>query len=154
MNCFGTIWSVSTFTRSMGKTSPVCFVKACTIFSGRHRLEPALLFSELFRRFHVPVAYVDEMTFDSCGCGHDRTDQVGPAILALAAFEVSIGSAGRALTWRKHVRIHREAHAASRIAPLKSSIAENLVESFRFGLRFNQHRSWHDEGLLDALGYM
>src|SRR5262249_31365620 len=39
-NCFGTIWSVSTFTRSSGATFPVCVVNGCIRFNPPTRETP------------------------------------------------------------------------------------------------------------------
>src|SRR6516164_7160387 len=54
-NCFGTIWSVSTLTRSMGATRPVCLEKG---FISHPRLDPNSLRSRGFiaARWVMPVA--------------------------------------------------------------------------------------------------
>ena len=58
--------------------------------------------------------------------GHDRADQVRPAVLALAAFEISIRSTGGPFSGKQQIRIHGDAHTASRIAPFESGVKENL----------------------------
>src|SRR5262245_3234123 len=120
-NCLGTIWSVSTLTRSSGITRPVCVVKGSI-------LQFSLDGSD------VPFANVDEMAGDGSGCGHHRADQMRPAVAALAALEIAIRGAGAALMRWEHVRVHADAHAASGVAPFEARRAENFVQAFLFGL--------------------
>ena len=58
------------------------------------------------------------MAGDGGGGGHDRADQVGAAVFALAAFEIAIAGAGAALVRREDVGVHADAHAAAGVAPL------------------------------------
>src|SRR5580698_593756 len=93
--------------------------------------------ARLLRHVHSEVADVHKMSGNG-GCrGHDGADQMRAAALALAALEVAIGGAGAALAGRQHVVVHGDAHAASGFAPLESGVAEDAVESFLFGLGFN-----------------
>src|SRR4029077_4420903 len=94
------------------------------------------------------------MAGDRGGGGHYRADQVSAAVFALAALEIAVGRAGAALVRRQHVGIHADAHAAPCVAPFKTRVAENLVETFLFGLRFNSARTGNDECLLDAVRYV
>src|SRR5690348_1972550 len=96
----------------------------------------------------APVADVDEMAFDGCGGGHQRTDQMGAAVFALAAFEIAIGCAGATLVRLQNIVVHADAHAATCIAPLESGSDKNFVEAFGFRLRFHAARTGNDERLL------
>src|SRR5579862_6418440 len=91
----------------------------------------------------LPFADVDEMPCNRRRRRHRRTDQVCAATLALTPFEVAIRGAGASLSRLEHVGIHREAHAASRLAPLEAGFSEYFVEpeTFRLGLHFL--RAWH-----------
>src|SRR6516162_10913165 len=87
-NCFGTIWSVSRLTRSIGATKPVCEVKGCMLWQSLYvsssrnlstRSGWKLLLPRATESFHVgdvEVADVDEVASDGGGGGHDRADQV------------------------------------------------------------------------------
>jgi len=66
---------------------------------------------------------------------------VRAAVLALAALEIAIAGAGTALVRRKDVGVHADAHAAAGVAPLETGVAENFIEAFFFGLRFNARGS-------------
>src|SRR5216683_6866647 len=136
-NCLGTIWSVSTLTRSSGITLPLCVENGCIV---------ALLLDW----GDVEVADVDEVAGDGGGGGHQWADQVGAAILALAALEIAVGGAGAALMRRQDVGVHADAHAAAGIAPLEAGSAENLVEPFFFSLRFDSARAGNNQRLLDV----
>ena len=85
----------------------------------------------------VEGADIDEVAGEGGGGGHYGADEVRTAIAALAAFKITIGSAGAALVRRKNVGVHADAHAAARVAPLESGISENFVEPFLFGGGFD-----------------
>src|SRR5229473_8288806 len=140
-NCLGTIWSVSTLTRSSGITLPLCVENGCIV---------ALLLDW----GDVEVADVDEVTGDGGGCGHQRADQVRAAVFALAALEIAVGGAGAALVRRQHVGVHADAHAAAGIAPLETGGGEYLVQALFLGLRLDAARAGDDQRLLDAAGDM
>src|SRR6267143_1810032 len=90
------------------------------------------------------------MAGDGSGRGHDRADEVRATVLTLAALEVAIRSTGAALVRRQDVRVHADAHAAARVAPLEPGGGENLVKAFFFRLRLNAARAGHNQGLLDV----
>src|SRR5215469_9973296 len=94
-NCFGTIWSVSTLTRSSGATIPVCVVNGCILQSSvlpnrcapvevpnndapESNARPTVNIASLHVR-HVKLADVDEVAGDGGGRCHDRADQVRAA---------------------------------------------------------------------------
>src|SRR6267378_8621682 len=110
--------------------------------------------STLLNRCHVEFTDVHEMPGDGCGGGHDRADEVRAAVFALAALEIAIAGAGAALVRRQDVGVHTDAHAATRVAPLKTGVAENFIESFFFGLRFNAARAGDNQCLLDVFCHM
>src|SRR5438034_10510109 len=103
---------------------------------------------------HVEFTHVDEMASDGGGCGHDRADQMRPAVLALAALEIAVAGAGAALVRRKNVRVHADAHAAARVAPLETCLGKDLVEALFFRLRFDAARTRHNQRLLDVFRHM
>src|SRR5215469_17705520 len=137
-NCFGTIWSVSTLTLSSGITMPECVVNGCiqtqslAVKSNAHSRAAAL-----FHPRDVKFAHVHEMSGD-CGCrGHNRTNQMRPAVAALSAFKIAVRSTRATFMRRQHIGVHSNAHAAARVAPLEPCIGENLVESFLFRLHLD-----------------
>src|SRR2546427_607181 len=102
---------------------PVWVVKGCilplllTQKPGGLKSAPAQV--RLLDGCNVELAHIHEMAGNGRGGGHDRADQVRAAVLALAALEVAIRGAGAALVRRQDVRVHADAHAASRVAPLE-----------------------------------
>src|SRR5664279_6271388 len=122
--CLGMIWSVSTFSRYRGATTPRC------LRIGSIALVPVL-----------PAAHIDEPPghgCGSCGCG---TDEVCAAFPALAAFEVAVAGRSTPLFGSQYVRIHAQTHRASRLAPLRASFLEDAVESFLFGSLLHRFRA-------------
>ena len=90
------------------------------------------------------MANVDEMAFHRSGYCHCRRHEMGPAAGSLAAFEISIAGRGAALSWLKHVGIHRQAHTAPGFPPFESRFFEQAVEPFLFGLLFHETGTGHD----------
>src|SRR5260370_33472714 len=72
----------------------------------------------------------------------------------MAAREVAVRGGGSALVRRQDVRVHADAHAASRVAPLEAGFAENLVEAFLFGGSLDAARTGHDQRLLDVFRHV
>src|SRR5579883_3670356 len=99
----------------------------------------------LLDRRDIHLADIDKVSGKRGGCRHHRADEMRSAVLALASLEVAVGSAGAALVGRQHVRIHADAHAAPRIAPLEARLAEDAVEALFFGSRFDAARTGNDE---------
>src|SRR5713101_1502965 len=93
--------------------------------------------SWLFKTVQIPLADVDEMSFDGSGGGHHGADQVSAAAFPLAALEIAIRRAGAVFALGQDVIVHANAHAAAGIAPLEAGIHENLVEAFLLRLRFH-----------------
>src|ERR1700723_24304 len=75
---------------------------------------------------------------------HPGTHQVRAPALALTPFEVAIRRAGASLTRLQHVGIHREAHAASRFAPLEARFGEDSVEAEALRFSFYLLRARHN----------
>src|SRR6266436_4472334 len=94
------------------------------------------------------------MAGDGGGRGHDRADQMRAAVFALAAFEIAIRRAGAAFVRWQNVRVHADAHAAARVAPLESGGGEDFVEPFFFGLGLDAPRAGDDQRLLNVLRYV
>src|SRR2546422_8230340 len=72
------------------------------------------------------------------------------AVATLTAFEVTVRSAGAAFVRRQYVRVHADAHAAARIAPLEARFRENFVETLFLRSGLNSARPWNDQSLLDV----
>src|SRR5712692_7757652 len=116
-NCFGTIWSVSTLTRSSGATMPVCVENGCirelllkTKTKGQIKVKLLGLKTRSFDGNHVEFAHIHKMSRNRGGGGHHRADQMRTAVFALAAFKIAIRGAGAALVRRKNVGVHADAH--------------------------------------------
>src|SRR5581483_238631 len=84
------------------------------------------------------------MTFDRGSRGHRRADEVRAPARALTALEVAVRRGRAALARLEPVRIHRETHRATGLAPLEAGFEEYLVEPFTFSLRFHEPRAGHD----------
>ena len=90
------------------------------------------------------MANVDEMAFDRRGYSHRRRHEVSSTAGPLAPFEISIAGRGAAFSRLKHVGIHRQTHTAAGFPPLESSLFEQTVEPFLFGLLFYEAGTGHD----------
>src|SRR4051794_33168078 len=74
-----------------------------------------------------PIANVDESPCDCGRGGHGGGDQVGAAPLSLSPFEVPVAGRSAALARLERVGVHAQAHAATRLAPFKACLREDLV---------------------------
>src|SRR3954466_6040652 len=83
-----------------------------------------------------PVAYVDEVAFDSRGCRHHRTYQVSTATPSLSSFKVAVAGGGATFSRLQDVGVHSQAHRASGFTPFESSFAKNFVQAFLFSNLF------------------
>src|SRR5438552_14355768 len=86
------------------------------------------------------------MTGDGGGRGHWRADQVRPAPASLPSLEVPVAGRRAALTRSENVRIHAEAHRATRVAPFKAGVAKQCVKTLGLGLPLHARRSRYDHG--------
>src|SRR5690242_17869951 len=115
---------------------------------------------EIFERLHFPVilfclpcllprplAHVDEMARDGRCRRHYWAHQVGSPALALPPLEVAVRRARASLARLQHVGVHRDTHAASRLAPFETGLRENLIEPELLCLLLDQLRSRHDHRL-------
>ncbi len=84
------------------------------------------------------------MAFDGCGRRHRGTDQMRAATFALASFEVAVAGARTSFARSKLIGVHRQAHTATRLAPIKAGFLEDLIEAFFFGLQFDLPAARHD----------
>src|SRR5271165_2755860 len=113
--CLGMIWSVSMFSRCSGATTPRCWR------IGSMASAPVL-----------PRTDIDEAAGHRSGGRGCRADEMRAAVAPLAAFEVAVAGGSAALLGRKNVRIHAQAHRASRLPPLCAGFFEDAVEAFFF----------------------
>src|SRR5271166_2605634 len=102
------------------------------------------------RRDSAPLPHVDEPSGDRGRRRHGGRDQMGAALVALAALEIAVRGRGAALARRELVRVHGQAHRAPGLPPLEARGEEDLVQPFRLGLRLDQPRARHDHRV-DAL---
>src|SRR6266481_8065800 len=125
-------------------------------YNGKKSKPPARCrrYQNLLDGGYVEFADVDKKAGDRGGCGHYRADEVRAAVFALAALEIAIGGAGAALVRRQDVGIHADAHAAAGIAPLKTGVGENFVETFFFGLGLDAAGTGDDQRLLDGASHV
>src|SRR5690242_4731685 len=86
----------------------------------------------------IPLSDVDEMSGNRGSCSHRRRNEMRAALIALAALEIAVRGRGAALAGRELVGIHRKTHRAARLAPFKTGLDEDLVETFRLGLGFHK----------------
>src|SRR5215510_14528131 len=84
-----------------------------------------------------PIPYVSKMTFDRSGGGHHRTDKMCAAATSLTTLEIAIARRGATLARLQDVGIHSQTHRASGLAPFKTRITEDPIETF--ALRFFLH---------------
>src|SRR5215469_14759892 len=125
-NCLGIIWSVSTFTRSSGATSPWCTRNGFMI-------EMSFVAVNRARLLKLPLADIREVPRDRRRGRHHRAHQVCPATAPLPALEIPIAGGGAALARLQDIGIHSQAHGTARFAPLKACRPKNLVQSFPLG---------------------
>ena len=95
----------------------------------------------------VELADIDEMAGDGGGGGHGGADQVGAAARSLAALEVAVAGAGRALTGLELVGVHGQAHAASGLPPFGAGLEKDAVQALGFGLVPDRLAPGHDQRL-------
>src|SRR5579859_5398517 len=84
------------------------------------------------------------MPGDGSGSSHGGTDQVGASTLALATFKVAVTGRGAALAFSQLIAVHGNTHAASRLAPLKTRLAEDSGEPLFFSHAPYLHRTRHN----------
>src|ERR1700733_7258386 len=72
--------------------------------------------------------------------------QMGAGTRTLAADEVAVGGRDRALAGGYGFAIGRKAHRATRLAPFKAGLGENLVEAFGDRVAFDGLGARHDPG--------
>src|SRR5215210_323105 len=92
----------------------------------------------------LPTSHVREVACDGGGGGHDGAHQMSAPASALPAFKVAIAGRGAALARFERVWIHPQTHGAASLAPFKSGLAENSIETFGFGLALDALRAGHD----------
>src|SRR5438309_972247 len=75
---------------------------------------------------------IDKVTGNSGSGSHGRADQVGASTTALTAFKITVAGRSAALTLGELIAIHSNTHAAPCLAPLETSISENVGQSLFF----------------------
>ena len=93
---------------------------------------------------HAQLLRRGEVAGDGGGGGDGGGDEVGAAAAALAALEVAVARARRPLAGSQLVGVHRQAHRASRLAPVGAGGREHPVETLRLGLRPHGVAAGHD----------
>ncbi len=78
---------------------------------------------------------------------------MGTTARALAALEVAVAGAGGTLAGLEPIGIHRQAHAATRLTPLRAGLGEDAVQALGLGLMANLLASRNDQGA-DTSGYL
>src|SRR5918997_3694520 len=118
----------------------------------RERLALYLLYGVHLAHLHgdAELARGGEAAHDGRRRRDHGAHEVRPSALALAPLEVAVGGRGAALTGLQDVRVHPEAHRATRVAPLEAGGGEDLVEALLLGLLLDAHGAGDDEGA-DAL---
>src|SRR3954468_6846654 len=99
-----------------------------------------------------PVSDVHKVAGTRRRCRHCGRDQVRASAAALAAFEVAIRRRGTPLAGRELVRVHRQTHAAARLAPFETGILEDAVEALFFGLPLYESAARNNHGV-DIAGH-
>src|SRR5450755_1607371 len=120
------IWSVSTLTRSSGATRPRCTVNGFIVWS---------------LALKHPVANVGKVTSDGRCRRHHRADQMSSPTASLPTFKISIAGGGAALSRLQNVRIHAQAHRASRLPPFEPGILKNAMQPFPLGHALHRLRT-------------
>src|SRR5579859_2218760 len=84
------------------------------------------------------------MPGDGSGSSHGGTDQVGASTLALATFKVAVTGRGAAFAFSQLIAVHGDTHAASRLAPLETCLAEDGSKPLLFSHAPYLHRTRHN----------
>src|SRR5712692_3946352 len=93
--------------------------------------------------FYIP--YIHKVSSYRGSSGHSRTHQVSTPTTTLSSFKVAVAGRGAAFAFRELVTIHSNAHAASRLAPVKSGLAEDIGDALFLGLAAHLHGAWDDD---------
>src|SRR5262249_35167045 len=96
------------------------------------------------------LADVNETPRDGCRHSHRRADQMSAPAASLTTLEVAIRSRSAAFAGLKNVGIHPEAHAATRLSPIKPGLLENSVEPFALRLLLDPLRTRNDHRVKPA----
>src|SRR5436190_18147086 len=132
------IWSVSTFSAGSGMTALVNVRNGSATGRSSAAADGG---KELDARERPRVG---DLAADRRRGRGDRRGEERPAALALAAFEVPVRGADRVLARRELVAVHRDAHRAAGLAPLRPGRLEDLAETLALGLALHLVRAGHD----------
>ena len=91
-------------------------------------------------------AHVGQMAGDRGSGGHDGRDEMRPRPRPLPAHEIAVAGRCAAFAWLQDIRIHSQAHRASRLPPLKSCLLENPVQSLLLRRTLHCLRPRHNHG--------
>src|SRR5579884_2668298 len=86
------------------------------------------------------------MSINGGGSGHCRANEMGAPATSLTALKVAVAGRGAALALREAITVHSDTHAASRLAPLKACLAEDVGQSLLLGHAPHLHRAGHNDG--------
>src|SRR5207249_1909632 len=78
---------------------------------------------------------------------HEGADEMGSSSPALTAFKVTIGCGGTAFSRLENIRIHTQAHRATRFAPIEARFLENTVQLLFLCGSFDLLGAGHDHGV-------
>ena len=75
------------------------------------------------------------------------------ATIALTPLEITVGSGRTVFTGFQAVRIHGQAHGATRLPPFEASFNKDLVQTFLLGLLLDQTGARHHQHLFDGIRF-
>ena len=78
---------------------------------------------------------------------------MGAASSPLASLEITVTRTGAALPSFEPIVIHRQAHRATRLTPLKARVPKNLIQPLGLGLCLHQSRTWNHQDLPHGIGF-
>src|SRR5581483_5326443 len=96
------------------------------------------------RSLSLPITNIYEVTGNGGGGSHRGADEMRASSASLAALEVTVAGGGAAFPVAQAISVHRDAHATSRLAPVKARFAEDISESLFLSHAPHLHRAGHD----------
>ena len=85
-----------------------------------------------------PPPDIDKPSGDRGGRRHRRRDQMGAALVALAALEIAVRGGGAAFAGPELVGIHGQTHRAARLAPIEAGLQKILSSPSASACRFTR----------------
>ena len=109
----------------LSKSSGRARLQSCRSASAQRRSHPLCRFPSLI----LPIPNVRKVSRNRRRCRHHRTHQMRPSPSPLPSFKIPVAGRRAPLSRLQNIRIHSQAHRASRLAPLKSRILKNPVQA-------------------------